>query len=162
MADHGIDRPAPAEESCALHDQRHADAGIGQIAFHAGEGDAVVGGVDHERVIAEAALIKRTKYLPDFVIEDLRHGDVVRHVLSYARRIGQAGRRLHIGWIDIVLEGEFAMVLEETDCQPERLVRRRHDEVDGGVMRLIVVGRQNLVVADFLSAAMKRAALVRC
>ena len=46
------------------------------------------------------------------------------------------------------------MILEEADRQEEGLFRRGLDEVRGGGMRLVALRRQDMIVTDFLGAAM--------
>ena len=134
MADHAIDDAAAGEGSGASHDQGDADAGIGQAALHAGEGETVVGGIDDQGIVAQAALIKRLEYLPDFLIEGLRHGHVICHVLSHSGRIGQNSRWLNVVGIDVVLGRELAVRLEKADGQPEGFGGRGLDEVDAAAV----------------------------
>ena len=90
--------------------------------------------------------------MPDLVIQDPRHCDVIRHVLPRVGRIREERRRQNMIWVDIVLGREFAMRLEETDAKPEGRFRLRADKVGGGDMRMLALFGQNHVITDILRA----------
>ena len=165
LRDHGVADFAAAEDAGAAHDQRHAPAGIGEIALHAGEGDAVVGGADDERVGGEPVTFQSVEHDAHAVIEQARAGVESGHVAAGLRGVGQGDGRLQVAR---VVGGRglgiFAMGLEEADVHEEGLggVAGRNSAAsgrDGGGAG--VLGAQQFVEADFGGVAWRCAAVRR-
>src|SRR5260370_20147312 len=84
----GVVNCTAGEAAGTAHDQREYNAMIGEIAFHGGEGDAVVGGGNHQRVFGEAARFERLQDQADAFIHDARGGFEGGDVFAGLWRIG--------------------------------------------------------------------------
>ena len=132
--------------------------------LRAREGEAVVGGEDHERVVGEAVLVERVEHRADALVERARAGLEGRHVaprLAACRGGSPAAasraRRARSVGLEVVAVG-----LEEADREEERLrPRRRASSSRGGRGDVVDVGGVDLddvVVADVVRVARRRAA----
>ena len=86
------------------------------VALAPGNGEPVVGGEDHERVVGEAVLVERVQHRADALVERARAGLEGGHVAPRLRRVGQVGGRqrvervAHRGRLEVLAVG-----LEEPD-----------------------------------------------
>jgi hypothetical protein len=146
-----VEAPGPA------HDQHHAEAAVGQRRLRAREGEPVVRGQDHDRVVGEAVLVERVHDRADAVVERARAGLVRGHVAARLGGVGQVRRRqrvqrvAHGGGREVLAVG-----LEESDREEERAPVPLADQLQrGGCDRVDVMGVEvdDVVVAEHAGVA---------
>lgn len=117
----------------SIANERHAEAAIEQIALHIGEGEAVIGGADDERVGAESAAFERVEHVTDALIENAGAGVKAGHIGAGGGGVGHRH-----GWLDvprIVVGGGCgvgAVGFEEADVEEEGLGGTAVEEARGG------------------------------
>ena len=88
--------PAAGEAARPAHDHHHADAAVVQGRLGAGEGEAVVGRADDQRVVRQAEVVEGVEDGADALVERAGAGLEGGHVLAGRRRVGQVGRRQRV------------------------------------------------------------------
>jgi hypothetical protein len=147
LRDQRVVDPAAVEPARAAQDQRHAHPAVRQGRLAAREGDPVVGGEDHDRVVGHALLVERAEHRADPVVEPAGGLLEGRHVAPRHGRVRQVpGRQgvqrvAHGGRLEVVAVG-----LEEADGEEERLRRALAQDRHGG--RRDVVGPRRVGVGD--------------
>ena len=129
MGNQTVANDASGKLAGATHDQRYSPAVVSQVAFHGGEGNAVIGGADHERVVQQTLPFKCVDYLPDSLVHHARARVMSCHVHSRLWRVGDRNRRQDvIGLIGRCWRGIFAVSFLEADIQKKGRMRAGFDE----------------------------------
>ena len=126
---------------------------IGHRGLGAGEGDAVVGGTDHQRVAAVAVAIERIQHRPHATVKRTGAGNEGGHVAARLGHIGQVRGRPDVVLVALQRLEELPVGLEEPDRHEERLGRRVAQQVDcdrGDVVDPAGVDLDHIVVADLV------------
>jgi hypothetical protein len=152
LGDERVADPAATEASRAADDEHDADPPVGEPALGPRDGEPVIRGEHHERVVRESRLVEPPQDLPDPAVQGAGARREGRHVGPGLGRVGQPGRR---GTVEGVARRagleEPAVGLEEPDRQEERLRRARREHPQRGRRhRLDPGGRDvdHLVVAE--------------
>ena len=133
LRDHAIDDFA-ARKTRSSHDEQDADAVIGEVAFHHGECDAVIGGADDDGVFGKSGTIYGVEDAPDFSIEDANAGFVSGGIVSGFGSVGQRRRGYAIARIVSRLWfGKAAMGNGISDVEKEGLVVRSVEKFNGSI-----------------------------
>ena len=133
------------------HQQHHADAAVIQSGLGAGEGEPVIGGADHERVVGEAEVVQAVQDRPYPLVQRAGAGLERGHVRARAGRVREVGRRQRVERVAHGgRHGEVAVGLEEADRHEEGLVggAERLDRDRRHLVGVVRVDLDHLVVAD--------------
>ncbi len=151
VADRRVDHLSRREAGPA-DDHHHPDAAVEEGRLGAGEGDAVVGRADDDRVLDQAEVVQGVEDCADPLVERAGAGLELGHVAARHLRVRQVrGRQRVEGVADRGRGGEFAVGLEEADRHEPGLRRRlaqRLDRQRGDELGVVLVDRDDLVVAD--------------
>ncbi len=146
---------AAREPARPAHDQHHAEPAVGHRRLGAGEGDAVVGGADDQRVGRMAVALEGIQHRAHAAVERPGAGDEGGHVPPGLGRVREVGRRLEVELVAGQRLEELAVRLEEPDRQEEGLAGRFAEQVDRhrrDVVDAVRVDLDDAVVADLVRA----------
>ena len=79
--------------------ERNVEAVLVDLAFHAGEGLAVIGGNHHKRVVEFAGLLQLLQRQAQVLVKPLHFQGIVEHVAAHNTVVWQIGRHVDAGRI---------------------------------------------------------------
>ena len=130
MADQGIDYLVAAEAAGAAQHQHDANAVVGEVALHGGEGNAVVCGANDEGIVGQAVVSQGGEDAAHFGVEGAGRVDVLGHVTARLRGIGK--RR---GWSHVArIGGILALGLGRKTASLTMGFAKAHVQIEGRLM----------------------------
>ncbi len=158
VGDHRVDDLSATEGAGAAQEKHDPDTMIGEMALHAGKGDAMISRADDERVTGEAVAVEGIEDAADGSVEDAEGFAEACHVLADGGVVRQGQRRLEVAGIVLgVGFGKGAVGFKEADGEKKgTLVFFGQEGLDwisdiaGGAA--IMLGDDNAFVADALIA----------